>query len=78
MAADVGQLAGHAQPGELQGGRLPGGQDQPQRGWRVPDQQVDPGQHGGVGELVDVIEDEDDRLGEGLRRFDQPQRETFR
>ena len=44
----------------------------------MPDQQVDPAQHGRVGQLVDVIQHQDDRFGEGLRRFDQPQREPVR
>ena len=78
VAADVGQLAGDAQPGQLQRGRLPGGQDQPQGGGRVPDQQVDPAEHGRVGQLVDVVQHQDDRLGEGLGRFDEPQREPVR
>jgi len=44
----------------------------------VPDQQVDPAQHGRVGQLVDVVQHQDDRFGERLRRFHQPQREPVR
>ena len=77
-AANVSQLAGHPQPGQLQGRRLPGGQHQPQRARGVPDDQVEPAQHGRVGQFVHVVQDEHHRLGEQLGHLDQAQREPVR
>jgi Ser/Thr protein kinase RdoA (MazF antagonist) len=44
----------------------------------MPDHHVEAVQGGLVGELVHVIEDHDDLLGEGLGRLHQAQRELAR
>ena len=76
-AAEVGELTGDPQPGQLQGRRLAGGQNQPQRGGRMPDQLVKTGQDGLVRHFVQTVEDQRDRLGEQLRHLDQAQREVL-
>ncbi len=74
----VGEVAGDPQPGQLEPRRAAPAQDEPQRGRRMPDQQVQPGQHGTVRELVNVVQHQGHGLGEQLGRLHQAQRKRVR
>ena len=74
----VGQVAGHAQPGQLEPGCAAPAEDQPQGRRGMPDQQVEAGQHRAVRELVHIVEHERGRLGQLLCGLGHPQRETAR
>ena len=69
--ADVGQIAGEPHAAEPQRRVDPRRGDDPQRGRRMPQEPVEVGDRGAVADLVQVVEDEHDRLVDVLERVDQ-------
>ncbi len=72
---DFGKLAADSEPGDLEAGWMPPGQHEAQGRRRIPDQLVDPREHGRPGEVADVVDDQRDRSGQALGQPGQVQRE---
>ena len=72
---ELAQLAGDEQPVQRQGRVGPGDQHQPEPGRGVADQQLQPPQDLGVGELVDVVEHQHHRRGQLAEGLDERRRQ---
>ena len=75
--AYLGQLSGQPVPVQGQQRIHPRGDHQPQRGPYVPEDELEPFQHGRIGQQVKVVKDQRDRRVLGGQRGRQPEQESL-
>ena len=75
--AYLGQLSGQPVPVQGQQRIHPRGDHQPQRGPYVPEHELEPFQHGRIGQQVKVVKDQRDRRILGGQRGRQPEQESL-